>query len=329
MKKHVRYGIFSLCMVMALSFLGCYIRNDSFLKKYNGIIGSDNDYALISLQADERIEGFADSLVVVPKDYVENDTAAGLSNAAASLYCLDDNSIIYAKNVHESLHPASLTKIMTVYVALKYGNLDDIVTITDASKITESGATTIGLETGDQISLRDLVYCALIYSGNDAASAIAVHISGSIAEFAELMTKEAAALGATNTTFKNPHGLTTEGHMTTVYDIYLIFNEAIKNETIIDIINRTGYTYTYTKANGQEKTKTLKSTLRYFQNQYEYPSDVTIIGGKTGTTNAAGYCLALYVKHKETGRQYIAIVLKASSLDNLYGEMSYLLEFCE
>lgn len=328
MKKRVRYGILSLCMVMTLAFSGCYIRNDSFLKKYNGIIGSDNDYALISLQADERIEGFADSLVVVPKDYAENDTA-GLSNAAASLYCLDDNSIIYAKNVHESLHPASLTKIMTVYVALKYGNLDDIVTITEASKITERGATTIGLEPGDKISLRDLVYCALIYSGNDAAAAIAVHISGNVEEYAKLMTKEAAALGATNTTFKNPHGLTAEGHMTTVYDIYLMLNEAIKNETIIDIINRTNYTYTYTKADGQEKTKTVKSTLRYFQNQYEYPSDVTIIGGKTGTTNAAGYCLALYVKHKETDKQYIAIVLKASSLDNLYGEMSYLLEFCE
>ena len=328
MKKRVRYIVLNLCMVITLFFTSCYVRNDKFLKEYNGIIGADNNYALISLQADERIDGYTDNLVVVPKDYVEEDTTE-LSNVASSLYCLDDNSIVYAKNVHETLHPASLTKIMTVYVALKYGNLDDIVTITDASKITERGATTIGLEPGDKISLRDLVYCSLIYSGNDAAAAIAVHISGSVAEYSKLMTKEAAAIGATNTTFKNPHGLTEEGHMTTVYDVYLMLNEAVKNETIIDIINRTNYEYTYTKADGQEKTKNVKSTLRYFSNQYAYPSDITIIGGKTGTTNAAGYCLALYVKHKDSGKQYIAVVLKASSLDNLYGEMSYLLEFCE
>ena len=315
-------------MIMTLFFTGCYVRNDKFLKEYNGIIGTNNNYALISLRADDRIDGYTDNLVVVPKDYVEDDTTE-LSNSAASLYCLDDKSIIYADNVHELLHPASLTKIMTVYVALKYGNLDDMVTITDASKITERGATTIGLETGDIISLRDLIYCSLIYSGNDAAAAIAVHISGSVDEYAKLMTKEAVALGATNTTFKNPHGLTEEGHMTTVYDVYLMLNEAVKSETIIDIINRTNYEYTYTKADGQEKTKNVKSTLRYFSNQYAYPSDITIIGGKTGTTNAAGYCLALYVKHKDSGKQYIAVILKASSLDNLYSEMSYLLEFCE
>lgn len=328
MTKRVRYGVIVLCMVTAVVFSGCYVRNDKFLKEYNGIIGANNNYALISLEADERIDGYSDNLIVVPENYVQ-ETTAELSNAAASLYCLDDKSIIYADNVHESLHPASLTKIMAVYVALKYGNLDDIVTITDASKITERGATVIGLETGDKISLRDLVYCAMIYSGNDAATAIAVHISGSVEEYAKLMTKEASALGATNTTFKNPHGLTEEGHMTTLYDVYLMLNEAVKNETVKDMINRTNYTYTYTKADGQEKTKTVKSTLRYFSNQYAYPSDITIIGGKTGTTNAAGYCLALYVTHKESGKQYIAVILKASSLDNLYGEMSYLLEFCE
>ncbi len=328
MTKRVRYFVIVLCMVTAFILTGCYVRNDKFLKEYNGIIGSNNNYALISLEANERIDGYSDNLIVVPEDYIQ-ETTAELSNAAASLYCLDDKSIIYADNVHEALHPASLTKIMTVYVALKHGNLDDIVTITDASKITERGATVIGLEAGDKISLRDLVYCAMIYSGNDAAAAIAVHISGSVEEYAKLMTKEAAALGATNTTFKNPHGLTEEGHMTTLYDVYLMLNEAVKNETVKDMINRTNYTYTYTKADGQEKTKTVKSTLRYFSNQYAYPSDITIIGGKTGTTNAAGYCLALYVTHKESGKQYIAVILKASSLDNLYGEMSYLLESCE
>lgn len=328
MNKRVRYGIIVLCMITAMFFSSCYIRNDDFLKKYNGVISADNNYALISMQSNERAVAFANDLVIVPNDYIEED-AGSLTSVAASLYCLDNQNILYAKNVHESLHPASITKIMTVYVALKYGNLDDIVTITDASKITERGATTIGLKTGDKISLRDLIYCAMIYSGNDAAAAIAVHISGTVEEYAKLMTKEAHAMGATNTTFKNPHGLTEEGHMTTVYDVYIMLKEAIKNEHVIDMINRTNYTYTYINAEGIEKTKTLKSTLRYYSNQYEYPSDITIIGGKTGTTNAAGHCLALYVKHKESGKQYIAIALKSNSVDNLYKDMSYLLEFCE
>lgn len=327
MRKSIRYITLCFCLVMALSLTGCRITNDTILKEYNGIIAADNVYSLISLQSNERIDSFSKELVVVPDTH--NDTSDMLMGKAVSLYCLDDNSIVYANNVHESLHPASLTKIMTAYVALKYGTLDDIVTITDASKITERGATTIGLETGDKISLRDLVYCSLIYSGNDAAAAIAVHISGSVEAYAKLMTEEAAKLGATNTTFKNPHGLTEEGHMTTAYDLYLIFKEALKDGLIKDIINHTSYTYTYVKADGQEKTKTVKSTLRYFSNQYAYPSDITIIGGKTGTTNAAGFCLALYVTHKESGKQYIAITLKATGIDNLYNEMSYLLDFCE
>lgn len=313
-----------LAAVLAGSLTGCFIRQDNFLKSYGETAFSYTPYSLITLSEAERAEAFAENFVVVPDSL--NNLDSDITSVSASLYCLDDNTALYAKNVHQSMNPASLTKLMTAYLAVKYGNLDDIVTITDASAITEKGASKIGLNTGDKISLRDLLYCSLIYSGNDAAAAIAVHISGSQEAFAGLMTKEATLLGATNTTFKNPHGLTEEGHLTTAYDIYLIMKEAIKNDIILDCIKQTAYTYTYMGADGKEITKTFNSTNKYFAKQYAVPAGITVIGGKTGTTIAAGNCLALLTQDTSTGKFYISIILKASNVDNLYGEMSKLLE---
>ena len=244
---------------------------------------------------------------------------------ASGLFDLNNKEILYAENIYEQLPPASLTKIMTALVALKYGNLDDEITVTENCKITESGAQLFGFKTGDVVTLDQALNVLLIYSANDAGLIIAEHIGGSIEEFNAMMNKEAKALGATNTNFCNPHGLTEEEHYTTVYDLYLIFNEVIQYERFREIIQLTEYSSVYKDATGTQKTIDVRNTNQYFMGNVEAPETITILGGKTGTTNAAGNCLILYVKDS-SGNPYISVILKADKRENLYNDMNRLLE---
>ena len=111
---------------------------------------------------------------------------------------------------------------MTAVVALKYGNPDDVITATSNVNITESGAVLCGLKEGDRLTLNQALHALLMKSANDAAVAIAEHIGGSVEQFAEMMNEEARAIGATNSHFVNPHGLTADDHYVTAYDMYLI-----------------------------------------------------------------------------------------------------------
>ena len=121
---------------------------------------------------------------------------------------------------------------MTALLALENGNLEDTVTIskTAAAASFPSDAQVCGLREGEVWTLEDLLNALLLYSGNDAASAIAEHIAGTEESFVNMMNSRARELMANNTHFTNPHGLHDDEHYTTAYDLYLIFNECIKNE---------------------------------------------------------------------------------------------------
>ena len=120
----------------------------------------------------------------------------------------------------QTVYPASITKIMTAMLALKYGNMDETVTITQENVTLEDGSQVCGFGAGDKVTMGQLVRCLLVYSGNDAASAIAEHIGGTTDNFVDMMNSYAAQLGCTGTHFSNPHGLQDENHYTTPYDIY-------------------------------------------------------------------------------------------------------------
>ena len=140
-----------------------------------------------------------------------------------------------------------------------------------------------------------------------------------------MMNDEAKRLGATNTNFANPHGLTDPDHYTTAYDLYLIFNEAIKYDKFNEIIHMSEYQTIYYDKNGNEKKKTIKTTNRYLRGTVETPENVTIIGGKSGTTMAAGSCLIILSKDAK-GSSYISVILHSKNIDELYKEMTTLLE---
>lgn len=271
------------------------------------------------LSEGEKADSFAKNLCVVMDESAYADSK--VTAEAASVFGISDGDVIFSKNSFERMNPASTTKIMTALLAIKYGNLSDEVTVTDAAVITEKGATLCDIKPGDVLTMEQLLYGLMLPSGNDAGAAIAVHMAGSEEAFADLMNQEAKALGATGTHFVNPHGLTDEEHYTTAYDLYLIFNEALKDQTFRDVAGATVYNAVYKDAKGNTVTKTWKGGNWYMVGERQAPEPLTVFGGKTGTTSAAGYCLVMGSRNPE-GKEYISVVLKAGSRSGLYENMT-------
>ena len=222
----------------------------------------------------ETADAFASGLCVVNGDINTDNSAVDMTDAtSAGLFDLNSRTVLYAKNIHERLAPASLTKLMTAVVALKYGNPNDVITVSSNMGNLESGAVVCGLAEGDQLTLN----------------------------------------------------LNAENHYVTAYDMYLIFNEALKYDTVNEIISMTSYDTVYTDKNGNEKTLSVKNTNQYLAGNVAAPDRVTVIGGKTGTTSAAGNCLILLARDT-SGNPYIAVILKSAERGILYTEMNALLK---
>ncbi|MGN1267199.1 MAG: D-alanyl-D-alanine carboxypeptidase family protein [Dorea sp.] len=274
-----------------------------------------------------RGKTYASDLCVV-SDNIDTEGAPGTDELkSAGLFNLCDAQTEYAYNVHEKLYPASTTKIMTALLAIKSNDLSEIVTVgpnADSDNFAYDEAT-CGIHEGDQITLEDLLYGLLLYSGNDTAVAIAEHVGGTVEVFAEMMNAQAAELMATNTHFVNPSGLFDESHYTTAYDLYLIFNECIKHEEFVEIIGSSSYTAQITGKDGTTRTLDLEPTNYYAVGKAEKPENITIVGGKTGTLQAAGNCLILLEKDKND-EPYISIIMGADTKDILYRDMTTLIK---
>lgn len=283
-----------------------------------------SSFRVVNIEEDSRSAvPFAANLCVVSSDINVNSVdMSGVSGAG--LFDLNAKETLYAKNVHEKLYPASLTKIMTALVALKYSSTDMMLTASANVTNLESGAQVCGLKEGDQMTLDQALHALLINSANDAAVMIAEGIAGSVEGFADMMNEEALLLGATNTHFVNPHGLSDDSHYTTVFDMYLITNAAVQYERFNEIIHMPEYSTVYYDKNGNAKELSVRTTNYYLQGESKVPSGITVLGGKTGTTNAAGHCLVL-VSRDTSGNPYISVIMRSDSRENLYSQMSELL----
>lgn len=295
--------------------------------KYDMPYSSQNSvssYQLLNVANQETIEPFAANLCVAAKDI----PARGISLpdvGAAALFDCKNLETLYAKNVNNQMNPASLTKVMTALVALKNGSPDDVLVASENVKITESGAVLCGLKPGDKMTLDQALHILLMYSANDVAVLIAEGVTkGSVEDFVALMNEEAQRIGATNCHFMNPNGLTEEGHYVTAYDLYLIFQEALKYNLFNEIIQTSSYSTVYMDGNGAEKSIEIENSNLYLRGVYDMPSNVTVVGGKTGTTNAAGHCLIL-LSRSSSGTPYISVIMKDDSREKLYEDMSNLL----
>lgn len=208
------------------------------------------------------------------------------------------NIILFGKNENSKKKMASTTKIMTATIIIENYNLSDTVTI--SKKAAGTGGSRLGLKTGDKITVLDLLYGLMLRSGNDAAVALAEYAAGDINNFAELMNKKASELGLTNTHFETPHGLDSDKHYTTAYELALLSNYALNNSTFAKIVGTKNYTITI---NGYSKT--LSNTNELLGNM------AGVYGIKTGFTNGANRCLVTACKRNNI--DIICVVLGADT----------------
>lgn len=208
------------------------------------------------------------------------------------------NSVLFGKNENTKKKMASTTKIMTATIIIEKCNLTDTIEI--SKKAAGTGGSRLGLKTGDKITVLDLLYGLMLRSGNDAAVALAEYAGGDINGFAELMNAKALELGLTNTHFETPHGLDSNEHYTTAYELALLSNYALNNPTFAKIVGTKNYTITI---NGSPKA--LSNTNELLGNMEG------VYGIKTGFTNGANRCLVTACK--KNNMDIICVVLGADT----------------
>ncbi|MCI6302771.1 MAG: serine hydrolase [Blautia sp.] len=320
-------GLFVLLLVCGGAFYGWNVLRGNYFGVPEKAFDSSEVFTnSLASKENMRTQSFAQKLCVSSKGNVDRIKNAALEDGQKGLlFSLSNHKVLYANGIYDKVYPASITKIMTAMLALRSGKLDDVVTITQDNVTLEEGSQVCGFVAGDQVTLDQLLHCLLVYSGNDAASAIAEYVGGSTENFVQMMNSYAAQLGCTGTHFTNPHGLQDENHYTTPYDIYLMLNEAFTYPEFTEITEMPSYTVTYNGADGTEHSTTLTATDHYLTGEAAAPKDVTILGGKTGTTASAGNCLAILTQNAY-GKPFVSIVMGASTKELLYEEMNSLLQ---
>ena len=235
---------------------------------------------------------------------------------AALLVDGDTGEVLYAKNEHAELYPASITKVMTALLVLEAVDagklsLDQELTVTASSLegLAQDGSSA-GIKLGEIMSVRNLLYCMLVVSANEACNILAEKVSGSVAAFVDQMNQRAGELGCENTHFVNATGLHDPNHYTSAWDIYLITKEAMTHEDFMTICNTAEITIPATNLSSQ---RTLHTTNYLLSNWraigYTYSA---ARGIKTGSTSDAGHCLVSSAQ--EGSRSLISVVLGAAQV---------------
>lgn len=236
-----------------------------------------------------------------------------ISDAKSSIL-MDVNTgrVLYSNNSNLKLPMASTTKIITVLLAIENADLNDIVSISRNASIQEGSS--VYLKEGEKLKLEDLLYCIMLRSGNDAAVAVAEHISGSVEDFAKLMNNRASTIGAKNTNFTNPHGLPDNDHYTTSYDLALITRDALKNKIFAKIVGTKKYTISRLSNESWDRVLQNKNKMLW-----QYPGGD---GVKTGYTKKAGRCLVSSATKENW--QILCVVLNCS---DTWGSSAKLLNY--
>lgn len=233
--------------------------------------------------------------------YTESSsTKENLKLNSRSCIVLDRTSkkILYGKNEFNKVKMASTTKIMTAIVVIENNDLNKTIEV--SKKAANTGGSRLGLKTGDKITIHDLLYGLMLCSGNDAAVALAECTAGSVPEFSNLMNNKATELGLLNSHFESPHGLDSDNHYTTAYELAKLSDYALKNEKFSQVVGTKSYTVTI---NGNPKN--LSNTNELLGNLNG------VYGIKTGFTNGANRCLVTACKRGDM--DIISVVLGADT----------------
>lgn len=253
----------------------------------------------------------------------ELKNAPDISATSAILMDAATGEVLYGKDADSRQYPASITKVMTALLAIEKCKLDDVITFSNqAVNGIEAGSSSAGINVGAKLTVEDTLYALMLVSANEAAAALAEHISGSDQEFAKLMNSRAKELGCTGTHFTNPHGLPDEEHYTTAHDMGLILRQAMQYDAFRKIAEADTYTL--------KKSDTLKNNLELWNHAkilrensdyYYEPAK----GAKTGYTQVAHNTLVTYAQKDNV--ELLCVVLKDYGADNSYYDTADLFEW--
>lgn len=312
----------AVCLLSAAIFIIGTVKNnidDTYAAPQEMIIYTDEELLAQSL----FIETMTDA--VVPADYELN--SSGFDNLYYALV-IDETSheTVAAKNPHKRMYPASMTKLMTAIVVcdqLEAGIIskDDVVTLDRNYYILVPGVGTSELTYGCSITVDNLMHGLLIESNNYYALILADYIAGDVESFCNMMNDKAASLGATNTHYRNPHGLDDPNHYSTAYDTYLIIKEAESRSYITEIARLAEYSYIYRDSYGEVVKKEIYATNMFLsvRGGATLPSGYNIAAWKTGTTTGAGNCLVLYLTNGN--KDYIVVASSKENRKDLYNSI--------
>ncbi len=233
--------------------------------------------------------------------------------------------ILYEKNAYEKKYPASITKILSTLVTLEHGvNFDETITMSEnAIWGIERDSTNIGLDVGEKVTVRDIIYATMVKSANECAYAMAELVAGDIASFADLMNQRIEEIGCQSTHFVTPNGLHDDNHYTCAYDMALITKEALKNETFREIAGTLSYVVPETNLADETRplwngNKMINPAEAYY---YEYCK-----GGKTGYTSMANNTLVTYAE--KDGLELICVILDCDGWKYTYTDTRALYNYC-
>lgn len=242
----------------------------------------------------------------------------GMTANSAILVDADTNEIVAGYNYEKKVYPASLTKMLTLLVAAE--NIQDMdatykFTSDDIDPLIEDNASRAGFEAGETVTMKDLLYSAILVSGADGTTGLANAVAGSEEKFVELMNAKIQELGLTGTKFVNASGLHNKNHYSTVQDIAVITKVAMDNETCREVLTATKYTTSKTKQHkdGIELTSIVAQRIEGYyvdcDGDGEADDGISIEGGKTGFTDEAKYTLSTILD--DNGHTYICVTTKS------------------
>ncbi|TCK98096.1 D-alanyl-D-alanine carboxypeptidase-like protein [Natranaerovirga hydrolytica] len=311
-----------LAIVVASMFIltSCTSQGDSNIHNYAyPILESTHSFNKDDI---EQLKPLSEDICIVPPEY-ENTVRVDLKTTSNLLIDVHNQEVLYAEDIFKKIYPASITKIMTAILLIEHGDLEEEVIVESEFNHLVFDAKRTGLQKGDVITAEDLLYAILLDSGNDSAIVVAEYIGGSVEHFVEMMNQRAIDIGAVHTQFANPHGLYDENQYTTAYDLYLIFNEAIKKDEFKEAIKLPYYNITYKNNHSELVNKTLMNTNLFLHNIYPVNSQSIIWGGKTGYIEKSGYNLVLlsYIDDNP----YISLIIGSQTREASFEDMTKLL----
>lgn len=288
MKYRCRLTITAVCLTAAFFTASAPVRSFAAEVSSSAALESGMETApeeTVETAPEETVETTAEAMTEETMEETGEDWPAEPSIVAPSGVLIEASTgtILYDKNMHEQHYPASITKIMTALLAIENCELDEMVTVPHEAVYMEDKGSHIALDEGEELTVEDCLYAIMLASANDAAYALAVHVGGTIENFADMMNQRAEELGCEDTHFTNPHGLPDENHVTSAYDMALITREALKHDIFRTIAGTTFYEI-QPSANQPDLIPMSHHHKMLFNGKFHYDG---VFAGKNGYTTVA------------------------------------------